>query len=57
MEQRSLNAFGAASPGAIDRHVRLAIARNLARIYEDVLREPLPGSLRNLLDKLEGRRG
>lgn len=57
MEQRSLNAFGTASPGAIDRHVRLAIVRNLARIYEDVLREPLPGSLKNLLERLEGQRG
>ena len=57
MEQRSLNAFGAGSSGAIDRQVRLAILRNLARIYEDVLREPLPGSLKNLLERLEGQRG
>lgn len=56
MEQRSFNSFEAGS-GDVDRHVRLAITRNLARIYADVLQEPLPRSLQNLLQKLEERRG
>lgn len=57
MEQRSFNAFGGAGFGSMDRQVRRAIAQNLARIYADVLREPLPGPLRQLLQKLEERRG
>lgn len=31
----------------------LAIARNLARIYRDVLEEPLPPALEHLLARLE----
>lgn len=57
MEQRSFNAFDGTGFGSMDRQVRLAIARNLARIYADVLEEPLPRSLQHLLQKLEERRG
>ncbi len=32
---------------------RLAIVRNLLRIYEDVLQEPAPADLRELLERLE----
>jgi hypothetical protein len=37
-----------------DAH-RLAIARNLARIYTQVLEEPLPPDLADLLEALESR--
>ncbi len=33
--------------------VRLAVARNLARIYADVLEERLPKDLQSLLEKWE----
>ena len=34
---------------------RLAIARDLVRIYSDVLRDPIPGDLQKLLTRLEER--
>jgi hypothetical protein len=53
MERRELNRFAAATSGAsIDNHIRLAIARDLARIYNDVLDEPLPSPLQHLISKL-----
>ncbi len=57
MEQRSFNAFGGAGSDQMDRHMRPAIARNLARIYAEVLQEPLPRRLQDLMVKLETRRG
>jgi len=57
MQQRSLNAFGGAGSGELDRHVRLAIVRSLARLYSHVLHEPLPKSLERLLEQLDERRG
>lgn len=56
MEQRSMNAFGGGGLDGMNRQLRLAIARHLARIYENVLREPLPKSLQHVLEKLEERR-
>ena len=55
MEQRSLNLFrdGGADEGTAS--VRLAIARNLARIYADVLDDPLPDDLRRLIGYWEAR--
>jgi hypothetical protein len=37
----------------MSKDVRLAVARNLARIYADVLKEPLPPILAELLNRLE----
>jgi hypothetical protein len=53
MEERSFNPFRdrRADEGA---NVRLAIARNLARIYAEVLDDPLPEDLRILIEKWEG---
>ncbi len=52
MERRELNRFAAATSGAsIDNHIRLAIARDLARIYNDVLDDPLPSPLQHLISK------
>jgi hypothetical protein len=36
-----------------DAAIRLAIARDLQRIWSDVLHEPLPTDLRRVIDKLE----
>ncbi len=43
------------SKAAMSKDVRLAVARNLARIYADVLREPLPPVLTELLNRLEAQ--
>jgi hypothetical protein len=44
---------------SIDEDVRpiLAMARNLVRIYVEVLQEPLPDSLRGLIEKREDYNG
>jgi hypothetical protein len=39
----------------MSKDVRLAVARNLARIYAGVLREPLPPVLAELLSRLGGQ--
>lgn len=39
----------------IDRALPLAAARDLARIYSDVLRDPLPPDLVWLIERLEQR--
>ena len=36
-----------------DYEFKLAIARNLQRVWEDVLEEPVPSELQNLLNTLE----
>ena len=36
-----------------DRRSRLEMSKNLARIYADVLEEPLPSALQRLLEKLD----
>jgi hypothetical protein len=51
MEQRELNAFASAGD-ALGERLRLAIGRDLASIYSDVLHEPPPQHLRELIDKL-----
>jgi len=38
-----------------DRALQLAVARGLARIYADVLRDPLPPDLLRLIERLESR--
>jgi ABC-type histidine transport system ATPase subunit len=51
MEQRELYP----SRRAGGDQVRLAIAQNLARLYREVLEEPLPPQLCTLIESLEKR--
>jgi hypothetical protein len=44
-----------AEGGVMSRDTRLEVARNLARIYADVLGEPLPAPLLELLKRLEAQ--
>ena len=57
MEQRRLNLFRDDGADEGPASVRLAIARNLARIYADVLNDPLPEDLRRLIEHWETRQG
>ena len=54
MEKPNLRVFSGTLI-SIDGGRQLAIARNLARLYEDVLQEPLPCDLQRLIARLEGR--
>ena len=53
MEHRPINAF---AEQKLDQNMKLAIARDLQRIWSDVLDEPLPTDLRRLIDRLQGHR-
>ena len=50
MEHHLINAF---AEKKADNSMKLAIARDLQRIWSDVLDEPLPTDLRRLIDRLE----
>jgi len=50
VEHRPINAFAGQK---LDQNMKLAIARDLQRIWSDVLDEPLPTDLRGLIDRLE----
>jgi len=50
MEHHATNAF---AEQKADNSMKLAIARDLQRIWSDVLQEPLPTGLRRLIDRLE----
>ena len=50
MDHHSINAF---AEQKADNSMKLAIARDLQRIWSDVLQEPLPTGLRRLIDRLE----
>jgi len=50
MEHHPTNAF---AEQKADNSMKLAIARDLQRIWSDVLQEPLPTGLRRLVDRLE----
>jgi hypothetical protein len=50
MEHRRINAF---AEQELDDSVKLAIARDLERIWSKVLQEPVPTELRRLIDRLE----
>jgi hypothetical protein len=52
MENPNLNVFSGTLV-SIDGGRQLAIARNLRRLYEDVLHEPLPCDLQRLIARLE----
>jgi hypothetical protein len=54
MREVTSKPFGDHGQGASDS---LTIARNLARIYADVLEEPLPRELAILIARLEERMG
>ena len=50
MEHRPINAFADLK---LAHTIKLAWARDLQRIWSDVLHEPLPTDLRRLIDRLE----
>jgi hypothetical protein len=49
VEHYRINAFDP----KLDQSLKLAIARDLQRMWSDVLHEPLPTDLRRLIDRLE----
>jgi hypothetical protein len=55
MEQRQLNSFADAE---VNRTIKLALARDLQRMWSELLAEPLPPNLQHFIDRLElaGRR-
>jgi hypothetical protein len=50
VEHRLINAF---AEQKLDHTIKLAWARDLQRMWSDVLHEPLPTDLRRLIDRLE----
>jgi hypothetical protein len=50
VEHRSINSF---ADQKVEDSRKLAWARDLQRIWSDVLHEPLPTDLRRLIDRLE----
>ena len=54
VEHRPINAF---AEQQLDHAIKLAWARDLQRMWSDVLHEPLPTDLRRLIDRLEQPRG
>jgi Anti-sigma factor NepR len=52
MKDMTRGAFG---PHPADTRESLSIAQNLARLYADVLEEPLPADLARLIGRLERR--
>jgi hypothetical protein len=50
VEHPSINAF---AEQKLDHTIKLAWARDLQRLWSDVLQEPLPTNLRRLIDRLE----
>lgn len=52
MNQISYSPFSDHSFG-LDRNAKREMSKNLARIYSEVLEEPLPSPLKRLLDKLD----
>ena len=50
MNVRQLNVFGEAS---LDNSIKLAVARDLARLYSPLVTEPIPPNLRSYIDRLE----
>ena len=52
MEKPNLQVFSGTLL-SLDRGQQLGVARNLARVYAEVLEEPLPAELRRLIARLE----
>ena len=49
MNVRQLNVFGEAG---LDNSIKLAVARDLERLYSPLLTEPIPPNLRSYIDRL-----
>jgi hypothetical protein len=49
MKERQLNAFGEAR---VENSIKLAIARDLERLYSPFVNEPTPPNLRSYIDRL-----
>ena len=49
MKERQLNVFADAD---LDLSLRLAIARDLERLYASLVTEPIPPNLRSYIDRL-----
>jgi hypothetical protein len=49
MNERQLNAFAEAS---LENSFKLAIARDLERLYSPLVTEPIPPNLRSFIDRL-----
>jgi hypothetical protein len=49
MERRQLNVFADTN---LDHNIKLAIARDLERLYATVVAEPVPSQLRTFIDRL-----
>ena len=49
MKERQLNVFAEASLG---NNMKLAIARDLERLYSPLVTEPIPPNLRSYIDRL-----
>ena len=52
MNVRQLNVFGEAS---LDNSIKLAVARDLERLYAPLVGEPIPPNLRSYIYRLEAR--
>ena len=50
MNVRQLNVFGEAS---LDNSIKLAVARDLERLYAPLVGEPIPPNLRSFIYRLE----
>ena len=49
MERRQLNVFADSN---LDQSIKLAIARDLERLYSSVVAKPIPPHLRTFIDRL-----
>jgi hypothetical protein len=49
VEHRELNVF---AHDGLDQHVKLAILRDLRRLYESLAAEPVPPRLQGIVDRL-----
>ena len=54
MNLHQLNVFAEAS---LDDSIKLAIVRDLERLYAPLVAEPIPPNLRSYIDRLEGMEG
>ena len=53
MDKRRHQKLSGGTEQLIDNRFRLAVAKDLARIYADVLHDPIPPDLQKLLRRLE----
>jgi hypothetical protein len=55
MPATKLNAFSSSLKDPVGDRLRLAVSRELASVYSDVLCQPLPPQLRAIIEALEQR--